>query len=75
MKKILITGASGMLGASLVSLWRNKYNLYATGRSNFDFNPAKKYLVFDFLARDFKKLTEFCNPDIIIHCAAITNHE
>ena len=47
MKKVLITGASGMLGATLVSLWQDKYTVFATGGSDFPANPARNYKVFD----------------------------
>lgn len=73
MKRILITGASGMLGACLVKLWLNKYNIFATDRNNFSGNTAKNYKVFDLKSENYKELTEWSKPDIIIHCAAITN--
>lgn len=75
MKTILITGASGMLGAYLVSQWQNKYKIYATGNSYFKNNQAKKYKVFDLKKRSYKELSDWVNPDYIIHCAAITSHE
>lgn len=75
MKKVLITGASGMLGASLVSTWSNKYNIFATGRSNFPSSAAQNYKIFNLTNDNYSKLREWVKPDIILHCAAIISHE
>jgi len=75
MKTILITGASGMLGAFLVSKWQKKYRVYATGNSNFEGNQAERYKIFDLKKRNYKELSDWVKPDYIIHCAAITSHE
>tara|TARA_B100002052_G_C15879933_1_gene598728 strand:- start:2464 stop:3354 length:891 start_codon:yes stop_codon:yes gene_type:complete len=72
MNKILITGASGMLGATLVNILNDNYDVYATGNSLFD-NQHYKYLKFDLSNKSFEKLFEWSNPDIVIHCAALTN--
>ena len=72
-KKILITGASGMLGAYLVKKWQHSFDIYATGRFPFKENYAKKYLRFDLASESYDKLLEWSKPDIIVHCAAITN--
>ena len=73
MKRVLVTGASGMLGATLVKLWSNKYNIFATDRNNFPGNTAKNFKIFDLKSENYEELTEWAKPDIIIHCAAITN--
>ena len=73
MKRVLITGASGMLGATLVKLWSNKYNIFSTSRINFSDNTAKNYKIFDLKSENYEELNEWVKPDIIIHCAAITN--
>ncbi len=75
MKKILITGASGMLGAALVSQWDKVFEIYATGNSSFSSNHAKRYLVFDLAQESYQNLVSFVKPDYIVHCAAITSHE
>lgn len=75
MKKILITGASGMLGATLVSIWQDKYTIFATGGSDFPVNPARNYKVFDLSQDYYDDLAKFFNPEYIIHCAAMTNVE
>jgi dTDP-4-dehydrorhamnose reductase len=73
MKRVLITGASGMLGATLVKLWSTKYNIFATGNSDFQGNLAKNYKIFDLKSENYGELIEWAKPDIIVHCAAITN--
>ena len=72
MKRILITGASGMLGATLVNKFKDEYNVFATGNSFFD-KQHSQYMKFDLSSESYKKLFDWSNPDIIIHCAAITN--
>ncbi len=73
MKRVLITGASGMLGATLVKLWSKKYNIFATSRSSFSGNTAKNCKIFDLKSKNYGELIEWAKPDIIVHCAAITN--
>ena len=72
-KKVLITGASGMLGATLLEAWQNKFDVYATDRELFQNNLAKNYLQFDLLNQSYDKLLKWADPDVIVHCAAITN--
>ena len=72
-KKILITGASGMLGANLVSQLQNQYDVYSTSSSDFKEREFGKFKVFDLNQEDYSPLFSWVNPDIIIHCAAITN--
>ena len=72
MKRILVTGASGMLGATLVKLLKNDFIVYATGNSNFK-NQYYNYMKFDLSSEDYHELFEWSKPDIIVHCAALTN--
>ncbi len=37
MKKILITGGSGLLGATLVEELKNDFDVFASGSSNFKY--------------------------------------
>lgn len=70
--RILVTGASGMLGAILVKILSKKFIIYATGNSDFD-NLIFNYKKFDLLNDSYEELIGWANPDIIIHCAALTN--
>ena len=72
MKNILITGASGMLGASLVNDLKNQFNVYATGNSFFK-EQHTLYMKFDLKSDSYQELIEWANPDIIIHSGALTN--
>lgn len=72
MSNILITGASGMLGALLVDKLKDKFNVYATGNSYFE-NQYNQYMKFDLKSNSYKKLIDWSNPDIVIHCGALTN--
>jgi len=71
MKRILVTGASGMLGATLAITLSKKYNVFGTGSSNISL-PIK-YKVFDLKMDSYQELIDWSNPEIIIHCAAITD--
>ncbi|WP_299057944.1 SDR family oxidoreductase [uncultured Polaribacter sp.] len=72
MKNILITGASGMLGASLVNDLKNQFNVYATGNSFFK-EQHSQFMKFDLKSDCYLELIQWANPDIIIHSAALTN--
>lgn len=72
--RILITGASGMLGATLVSfLSENKaYEIFATGNSEFT-HSFPNYKKFDLASESYEELISWANPDIIILSGALTN--
>jgi dTDP-4-dehydrorhamnose reductase len=73
MHNILITGASGMLGATLSLLWQDKYNIFATDHNDYPGNKIKNFKLFDLLEDSYEELIRWSNPDIIVHCAAMTN--
>ena len=72
MLNVLITGASGMFGATLVKEYKNYFNVYATGNSNFR-EQYCNYKTFDLKSESYSELIEWSDPDIIIHCGALTN--
>ena len=72
-RKILITGASGMLGATIVKKWCNRFEVFATDKDNFTNNPVKNFMNFDLVSESYDALMNWAKPDVIIHCAAITN--
>ncbi len=72
MKNILVTGASGMLGALLVNDLKGQFNIFATGNSYFK-EQHTRFMKFDLKSDNYHELIEWANPDIIIHSAAITN--
>ena len=73
MKRLLITGANGMLGATLVRLFQEEYEVYATGSKESGFSFVQNYKSFDLRDGSYEELLEWSNPDAIIHCAALTN--
>lgn len=74
--KILVTGANGLLGQKLVAILRDEkgIELIATGRG-VNKNPPGGY---SYLSADLRNVDgikvfiDICNPDVIIHCAAMT---
>ncbi len=72
---ILITGSNGMVGQNFYkNLDKNKFQVYLTSRSKCNINLANYFFQSDFENNNtFKNLKNFVNPDIIIHCAAMTN--
>jgi dTDP-4-dehydrorhamnose reductase len=72
MKRILVTGASGMLGAALVNELKKNFNIFATGNSIFE-EQYINYKKFDLKSESYDELIKWSNPDIILLCGAITN--
>jgi dTDP-4-dehydrorhamnose reductase len=72
MLNVLITGASGMLGAILVNEYKDNFNVFATGNSNFT-EQYINYKKFDLKSESYKELIEWSDPDIILHSGALTN--
>lgn len=72
MKNILITGASGMLGATLASFFSSDYNVFGTGGSDFK-DAGFNYKEFDLSSLNYDELIAWSKPDVVIHCGALTN--
>lgn len=79
MKKILITGASGMIGHTIARILTRvkKYNVIGIGRREL----SQKLLNFNYIK--FEDLTDFASvnklflkfqPDILINCSGLTKH-
>lgn len=62
-KKVIITGANGMLGHELNESLKVHYNVFPFGKKELDITDRKK----------IKKVFSVVNPDLIINCAAFTN--
>ncbi|CAA0142329.1 SDR family oxidoreductase [Tenacibaculum maritimum] len=73
MKKVLVTGASGMLGMTLVETLKNDFEVYATGGDYPGILDKQRYMSFDLSLDNYDGLIKWSNPDIIIHSGAITN--
>lgn len=70
---VLVTGASGMLGATLVDKWKDKFDIYATDIEEMKDNPSIKFFKFDLSCSSYEQLIHWAEPNVIVHCAAITN--
>jgi dTDP-4-dehydrorhamnose reductase len=74
MKKILVTGASGLLGANLLFAYRDKYAVHGV----YNLHPLSiantKCVPLDLLqGQAVAHLLRAVNPDVVIHCAALTD--
>ncbi len=75
-KRVLITGAGGMLGKDIVEIFARdkRYNVFGTIREKELRKPAVTYIKADLTnTKDTKKVLSKSKPNIIIHCAAIVN--
>ncbi len=73
-KRMLITGASGMLGNNLAFYFREKYNilgLYHKHPVVIDGVRTKKADIFS--EGCLQEIVSDLNPDVLIHCVALTN--
>lgn len=73
MNRVLVTGASGMLGFRLTKslISTGKYTVFSTSRRALP--GFVNHLVFDLAEESYESLLGWANPEIIIHCAAMTN--
>tara|TARA_B100000900_G_C20572390_1_gene713822 strand:- start:553 stop:1455 length:903 start_codon:yes stop_codon:yes gene_type:complete len=72
-KNILVTGSTGLLGSTLVASLEKDYNVFGTARRNFKGNLQKNFLPFDLAKPSYQRLFEWAQPQVVIHCAAITD--
>ncbi len=73
-KKLLITGISGLLGSNLAYMFQDKYEI--TGWYNLHKVFIPKVDSFKVDITDKQSVKEFLSnykPDIILHCASLTN--
>jgi len=73
MQRLLITGGSGLLGSNLAKLAVNRFKTYATY-----YNHPTKINQINFIQLDLSNQSqlsrlELIKPQLIIHCAALTN--
>ncbi|TVR81171.1 MAG: SDR family oxidoreductase [Chitinophagaceae bacterium] len=72
--RILITGASGMLGTALVEMAADKYEILAQFNKTEPIKGAVEYLQCDFNHAEFLlPMLNRLKPDAVIHLAAITD--
>lgn len=74
MTKIFISGGTGLLGTSIISTLKDKFDLVGTYYSNQIFVPKVPYVKLDLMKKnDTHHIIEEEKPDIVIHTAALTN--
>ncbi len=80
-KKILIFGASGMIGSTLVKVMSMNKDFEVTGvirrksYKKFFLDQSLKFLIYKYNSNDLyslKKIFLIANPDIVINCSGIT---
>ena len=62
-----------MLGATLVHLFEEEYDVFSTGTKVQDLNEGQKYFPFDLRSKSYHELISWSDPDVVLHCAALTN--
>lgn len=77
-KKVLVTGANGLLGQKIIYLLKSRkdIDLIATGRGGNRLSELDNYNYHDIDITDsqtISNLIKIQSPDSIIHCAAMTN--
>lgn len=70
--RILVTGSLGMLGANLVAKLSKLHKVFSTDCEKLNV-LNQNYMFFDLQNEKYDDLIDWSKPDIIIHCAAITN--
>lgn len=62
-EKILITGATGLLGSELLNFFNADYDCVGVGSKEFDIRNKRETI--DYIST--------CNPNVVLNCAAWTN--
>ncbi len=75
MKRILVTGASGLLGLNFCNFYYKKFDILGVANKTKLSDPPFRMVYRDFLNESPEELLEDYRPDTIIHCAAMANLE
>ena len=78
--KILILGASGMLGSNFIYSWKDKYNIFVTyKRSQNSYSKLSElpsencfFNIDPFRDDKLKNIIIKCKPDFVVNCIGIT---
>lgn len=73
MKKILITGAAGLLGANICFLLRNRYQIFALDTNKIDMQGVTSVIGSALDVALVEQLIQQEHIDVVFHCAAITD--
>ena len=70
--RVLITGASGLLGSNLLLQWSDRYCLTATARRPMTLDSVKALPLEITRTQDVCELFERVRPEVVVHTAAMT---
>ena len=73
MTRILVTGASGLLGLNFCKFFYRKYDLIGVANSTGLHNVPFTTITADLLQEDPAVIIDTYKPQIILHCAAMAN--
>ncbi len=73
MKRLLVTGASGLLGLNFCNFFYRKYSIIGLANHTRLFNPPFRVLSRDLEQENADSLMAEFEPEIVLHCAAIAN--
>ncbi len=73
-RKLMITGASGVLGSNLASFYKTHYDVVGVYRQNLINLEDVRMVQADLCAGDkVDRLIDTYHPDVVIHCAALVD--
>ena len=73
MKRVLVTGASGLLGLNFCTFFCQKHQLIGiTNRTKLQGLPFQT-VAYDLLREDPGEMLDRFKPDVVLHCAALAN--
>lgn len=73
MRKILVTGGSGLLGRSIIKTIKQSFDVYSIDKINPSYIKFSnvKYFETDLTNKESLTIIKKINPEILIHCAAV----
>ena len=73
MRKILVTGGSGLIGMAIVQALTRNFKVYSIDRKDPDGDKSStvKYITTDLTKENTFTIIKKINPEIIVHCAAV----
>jgi dTDP-4-dehydrorhamnose reductase len=73
MKRIFVTGGSGLLGSNIVKIALSNYDVYSNYMKNKVVLEGAKFYKIDLSIVEQVEIIDKIKPDLIIHCAALTS--